>query len=112
METATKSQLVPGTSIEMAGREWVVPPLTVSQYLRLLPTIKAAQNVEDMQAIPTIVETVTTALQRNYPDLTMDAVADMLDLGNMLRAFVAALSRNPAANTAPLITAAAANSIH
>jgi len=86
--------IIDGTPISMGGSEWIVPPLTIQQYLRLLPIIKQAMSSQDDQAVPLVVEVVTAALQRNYPNLTAEMVENMLDLGNLVPAYIAALSRN------------------
>jgi hypothetical protein len=77
--------MIPGVTISMGGRDWVVPPLTLGMMRRVLPQVMklrdfgAAMGGEE---IDVIVELVTAALQRNYPDLTSAQVEDLLDLGN------------------------------
>jgi hypothetical protein len=78
-------QLLPGTEIEMGGRNWVVPPLTLGQLRRLagdIGRIGERSGVLDGEAVGAVVRIVTAALQRNYPDLGEQAVEEMLDLGN------------------------------
>lgn len=77
--------MIPGVLLAMGGREWTVPPLTLGQLRRLMPKVRqlteiGAQMGESQIAV--LVEIVAAALQRNYPDMTPEAVEDMLDLGN------------------------------
>jgi hypothetical protein len=70
----------------MGGQEFVVPPLTLGQLRRFLPRIKELAGVAggDMgePQLAMLIEIVTAAVQRNYPELTIDRAADLLDLGN------------------------------
>jgi hypothetical protein len=85
--------LLPGVEIAMGGQTWIVPPLTLGQLRRLLPQV---QRLSDFGAtmgeaeIDVIVDLVTAALQRNYPEMTPTAVANLVDLGNA-RAVVTAI---------------------
>ena len=89
--------LFPGVEIEIAGRKWVVPPLTLGQIRRLAPTL-AIFNARDEPGLDAdmifgaIVKIVTAALRRNYPDLTEDLVEEMLDMGNAPQVFLAVLT--------------------
>lgn len=79
------TMLLPGVSIAMGGRQWTVPPLTLGQLRRLLPKLRqlteAAATPGDSD-IDLLVEIVTEALSRNYPDVTAAAVESLLDIGN------------------------------
>lgn len=76
---------IPGVTIEMGGREFIVPPLTLGQLRRLLPKVRQMTEVGASmgeEQIETLCEIVAAAMRRNYPEITEDAVADLLDLGN------------------------------
>ena len=77
--------MIPGVTIVMGGRDWLVPPLTLGQLRRLMPKVRQLADIGasmgDAQ-IGVLVEIVATALQRNYPDATADMVENLLDLGN------------------------------
>ena len=69
----------------MGGQDWLVPPLTLGQLRRLIPKVRQLTEIGASMGEPqigVIVEIVAAALQRNYPDVTMDNVEDLLDLGN------------------------------
>lgn len=82
---AERHGMIPGIVIGMGGREWVVPPLTLGQLRRLLPLIQQLTEIGTAMSeaqIGVLVEIVTAALQRNYPDMKPAGVAELLDLGN------------------------------
>lgn len=77
--------MIPGVTVAMGGEEWTVPPLTLGQLRRLMPKVRRLTEVGAMMGeaeIGVLVEIVAAALQRNYPDVTAEAVERLLDLGN------------------------------
>jgi hypothetical protein len=77
--------MIPGMPIAMAGQDWLVPPLTLGQLRRLMPKVRELTEIGASMGesqIAVLVEIVTAALQRNYPDVTADQVENLLDLGN------------------------------
>jgi hypothetical protein len=77
--------MIPGVTIAMGGRDWLVPPLTLGQLRRLMPKVRQLTEVGASMGeaqITVLIEIVATALQRNYPDATTEMVENLLDLGN------------------------------
>jgi hypothetical protein len=77
--------MIPGVTIALGGRDWLVPPLTLGQLRRLMPKVRQLTEIGASmgeEQIEVLVEIVATALQRNYPDTTADMVENLLDLGN------------------------------
>jgi hypothetical protein len=77
--------VIPGASVAMGGQDWVIPPLTLGQLRRLMPKLRELTEIGASMGEPEIgvlVEIVTAALQRNYPEVTADRVENLLDLGN------------------------------
>ena len=82
--------MIPGILISMGGKDWTVPPLTLSKLRRLRPKIRQMTDagiesnigLTDEQ-IDTIAEIVQSALARNYPDLAIEDVLDLIDMGNV-----------------------------
>lgn len=64
----------------------VVPPLSLGALERLQGGVAALQaaTATDPKAIKTVVDATHLALQRNYPNITRDEVAELVDLENML----------------------------
>jgi len=77
--------MIPGVTILMGGRDWLVPPLTLGQLRRLMPKVRQLTEIGAAMGeaqIGVLVEIVAAALQRNYPEATADMVENLLDLGN------------------------------
>lgn len=77
--------MIEGAKINMGGQEWVVPALSFGQLKRLMPKINTLSAVgADMDAgqMDAITEVVQAAMSRNYPEMTVERVADMLDMAN------------------------------
>lgn len=80
------TELIPGIEVNFGGgRIYVVPPLTLGALQRLQG--KLSQLNEGTALQPATVETVIaathSAMRRNYPDITVEEVADLVDVGNM-----------------------------
>ncbi len=77
--------MIPGVPVTMGGQEWTIPPLTLGQLRRLMPKVRQLSEIGAQMGeseIAVLVEIVTVALQRNYPDATLEIVENLLDLGN------------------------------
>ena len=77
--------MVPGVAVAMGGQDWIVPPLTLGQLRRLMPKVRQLTEIGAAMGeaqISVLVDIVTVALQRNYPEMTPDKVENLLDLGN------------------------------
>jgi hypothetical protein len=77
--------MIPGVTVAMGGLDWIVPPLTLGQLRRLMPKVRQLTEIGASMGEPQIsvlVDIVTAALQRNYPEMTTDQVENFLDLGN------------------------------
>lgn len=77
-----------GVPITIAGKEWIIPALNLSAIKRLrtkidsLASIAMSVNITDEQ-IDTFVEIIHTALVRNYPDVTIEDVCNMVTFANV-----------------------------
>ena len=79
---------LPGVVVKMGTRDWVIPPLTLGQLRRLAPdlgrmTSLSAPATFDAETVAAIVRIVGTALRRNHPEVTDEALEEILDLGNV-----------------------------
>lgn len=77
--------MIPGIMVAMGGQQWTIPPLTLGQLRRLMPKVRQLTEIGAQMGetqIAVLVEIVTAALQRNYPDMTVETVEGLLDLGN------------------------------
>ena len=74
---------IPGTPLNLSGVEFLMPPLNldqVQQFEAIIPTLgqkpTLRENIEE--ALPVL----HAALSRNYPDLTVEELRALIDLGN------------------------------
>ena len=81
---------IPGTLVNLGGVDFVMPPLNldqVQQFEEIMPKLgqkpTLRENMEE--ALPVI----HAALSRNYPDLAIEDLRPMLDLGNFAEACAA-----------------------
>jgi hypothetical protein len=77
--------MIPGVAVAMGGQDWIVPPLTLGQLRRLMPKVRQLTEIGVSMGeaqINVLIDIVTAALQRNYPETTPDKVENLLDLGN------------------------------
>jgi hypothetical protein len=100
--------MVPGITMTLGDREWVIPPLTLVQVQEVLPRVqefaRAHPSELGNEQLDVLTQIVTGAMQRNYPDLTLQEVKGMLDLGNTgaVLAAILALKQPPAADAPSL----------
>jgi hypothetical protein len=88
--------MIDGVTMQIAGREWVIPPLNLKQLKKLGPKLNQipagpATVMPTEEQLGNILELIHSALSRNYPDLTLDEVEDMIDLGNMVKVIQAVM---------------------
>ena len=108
--------MIPGVAVAMGGQDWIVPPLTLGQLRRLMPKVRQLTEIGAAMGeaqINVLIDIVTAALQRNYPETTPERVEDLLDLGNAsavlnavltgsgLKPSGAAMGEAPALGTSP-----------
>src|ERR1700731_3390182 len=78
--------MIPGTTVNLGGQDYIVPPLALGQLRVLMPRVQQLAGLDATQMgdaqLKTLIEILTAALQRNYPELTTDQVENLLDLGN------------------------------
>ena len=78
-----------GLPITIGGTEYIVPPLSFKQVKALQPEIEKLSKItaesatNSTEATEVMIKIIHSALQRNYPELTVEALEDMLDLGNV-----------------------------
>lgn len=78
-----------GEQVKLAGQDYIVPSLSVKQARNLWPKIRelnkgiTMDNIPDKMSIAT--EIIHAALSRNYPNLKLEEVEDMIDMSNFRR---------------------------
>ncbi len=114
IKTTLQDEGYEGVEVTLGRCVYVAPPLSLKAMRVLMPKIMAlsatgaAALVTD-EMFDTLSELIYTALKRNYPALTMEAVEEGLDIKNMHAAMSAILSAsgltpgNLRAATSPMI---------
>lgn len=118
--------MIPGVAVAMGGQDWIIPPLTLGQLRRLMPQVRQLTEIGASMGeaqINVLIDIVTAALQRNYPEATPEKIENLLDLGNasaVLNAVLtgsglkpggAAMGEAPALGTSPGAGNAGARSV-
>lgn len=83
---------IKGLVINLAGTDYVVPPLSLGALEQLQDRMADfTGDISDPKQVATAIDAAHAALRRNYPELTREQVADMIDVGNMIEAFEAVM---------------------
>ena len=91
-----------GTAVALAnGVTYIIPALSLRQVQALQDRLAAYTGAVDAESIELVLDTVQAALSRNYPELSRDAIADMVDLGNMSEIMQAVMGASGMVDVAP-----------
>jgi len=74
---------IPGAALNLGGIDFIAAPLnldSVQAAMALLDRLKGVDKTED--ALRGAAEVILLSLQRNNPDLTLDQLMPLIDLGN------------------------------
>lgn len=76
--------MYPGVEFDFGGDVRVIPALSLGDVIRLGPKLSAIQSggLDIAEMAPVVVELVYAALKRNYPAITTEDVANLVDLRN------------------------------
>ncbi len=104
-ESAERSRpMVDGVAIRLAdGKDWIVPPLRIDQLLVHLPMLEELAGMNrstpwagvGKERLNAVLAMVLDAMQRNYPELTLGEVQNLLDLRTVGQVIAAALQAIP-----------------
>lgn len=83
---------IKGTEVEMGGETFVVPPLNLASLEQLEDRLAAfTGDVFKAEQRAIAIDATLAALRRNYPDMTRERLAELLDVGNMARVVAAVM---------------------
>ncbi|MBF0186160.1 MAG: hypothetical protein HQM06_17470 [Magnetococcales bacterium] len=70
-----------GVTVHFAGSDWVVPALSLGQLKRLMPHFQTLQGGQfSIEQIDSALQVIHAALSRNYPQIQMEDVEELVDL--------------------------------
>jgi hypothetical protein len=73
-----------GVMVKLGGDEYVIPPLNFRQLKIMFPLIEELNNqTEPMKRMENVVKLAHAALSRNYEDMTIERVEELIDMGNL-----------------------------
>ena len=87
--------LFDGTKVNLGGRDFILPPLTLKALRQLGPKIGLLGSLSGMpteEQIDAMIEVAHASISRNYPEITLDELGDLLDLGNLQDVFPAVMA--------------------
>lgn len=83
---------IKGLEITLGADSYTVPPLSLGALEQLQERMATfTGDIGDPKQVATAIDALHAALRRNYPDMTREQVADMIDVGNMIEAFEAVM---------------------
>lgn len=77
-----------GVKMRVGGRELIIPALTIKQVRALRGQFDAMQGIKENvmpsdEQIGAVTEVIHSAVVRNYPDMTIDTLEELMDLTTM-----------------------------
>jgi len=83
---------IDGEKLILGGREFIVPPINLKRLKNLLPLIESlTKETDTLKQMDGTSQILHAALSRNYPEITLDEVEEMIDLGNFMSVLKAVL---------------------
>ena len=79
--------MVDGVKIRMGGQDWIVPALNLFQmekYEDAISSLSSLGTAATKSQRDTMIEIVHAAMSRNYKDVTLDQVKDLIDMNNLV----------------------------
>lgn len=73
------------------GQKLIVPPLSLGAVVVLQERLQEYDGTS-LKSVSVVIDALTMALNRNYPEITKEQVAEMVDLSNMNAVMLAVMS--------------------
>lgn len=86
MPNDEQKNMFEGATVIVRGKGYIIPALSFAQIESLAPAIDRLDEADKNNLTPAIMKDATSiiqaALSRNYPEVTVDDVKEMIDLRN------------------------------
>lgn len=77
--------MIAGIKVKIGPEEYIIPPLNLGAMIELQSRLASFRpGAMDGDSVALILECAYRALRRNYPDISKEALAENIDLSNML----------------------------
>lgn len=92
-----KENPIEGESIPMGGFDLIVPALNFRQIKALKLDIKKMDEETDVdKKFAAQIKVIREAMKRNYPEIEISEVEDLVDMNNMVRVIMAVMGQSGA----------------
>ena len=73
-----------GQEFKLGDDTYTIPPLNLKQTKKYLPILQAMAGEKDIEKqIEAQKEVIQAAMSRNYPNITMGEIEELVDIGNL-----------------------------
>lgn len=73
---------VKGVVITLDGEEYVLPPLPLRRISEVRSLMEGGDPMTNPEFVMTLVRAIVWSLERNYPDIKIEAIQDSIDMTN------------------------------
>lgn len=81
---------IPGTAINLGGRDLILAPLNLDGVRAAEPLLKELDTLKKFEMqVPVAAQVIILSLNRNYPDMTIEDLVPLLDMSNTSKAVLA-----------------------
>lgn len=81
-----------GITLNLGGVDYVMPPISLGALEQLQARVgDFTGDVTDSKQVSTVIDSAHASLIRNYPEITREEVAELIDIGNMADVFAAVM---------------------
>ena len=98
IELTPTDPIIRGRKVDLRGRTYIIPPLTLADAEELEETIKKATSPDEKMSAKErfdgVCQVVQRAMRANYPAVTVDHLRHLLDYDSHLPAFLASIGRD------------------
>lgn len=84
--------MIKGTIVNLGGTDYEVPPLNLAALERFQDKLSRYTGGIDPESVKFVVEVAHAAIKRNYPEMTVDELKELIDLGNIREIFGAVMN--------------------
>lgn len=84
--------MIKGRVIELGGVDYTIPPLNLAALERFQDRLEQYSGGLDKQSVTFVIEVAHAAIKRNYPEMTVEELKELIDLGNIHTVFGAVMN--------------------